>query len=99
LNVEHQRFRVTHPFHPWFGREFALVTYRQNWGEDRVYFHDEAGQLIALPARWTSIFPSDPFVVLSAGRSPFCFAQLLELARLIQHADAVQSSVSCERGP
>ena len=73
LNVEQQRFRVTHPFHPWFGREFALVTYRLNWGEERVYFHDDAGRLVAIPARWTSVFPADPFVVVSAGRSPFCF--------------------------
>jgi hypothetical protein len=87
LNVEQQRFRVTHPFHPWFGREFKLVTYRLNWGEDRVYFHDDAGELTALPARWTNVFPPDPFAVLSAGRSPFCFAQLLELARMIRHAD------------
>jgi len=47
LNVEQQRFRVTHPFHPWFGREFALVTYRLNWGDERVYFHDDAGRLTA----------------------------------------------------
>jgi Family of unknown function (DUF5372) len=81
---------VTHPFHPLFGREFQLVTYRQNWGEDRVYFHDDTGQLVALPARWTSVFPSDPFAVLSAGRSPFCFAQLLELARMIQQSHSVR---------
>jgi len=66
------------------------VTYRQNWGEERVYFHDDEGQLVALPARWTSVFPSDPYVVLSAGRSPFCFALLLELARLIQQLDTVR---------
>jgi hypothetical protein len=90
LNVHQQRFRVTHPFHPWFGREFALVTYRQNWGEDRVYFHDDAGQLIGLPARWTSVCPSDPFVVLSVGRSPFCFAELLELARMIQQSHSAR---------
>jgi transposase len=30
---------VTHPFHPLHGREFSLVTYRHNWGENRVYFH------------------------------------------------------------
>jgi hypothetical protein len=84
LHVEQQRFRVTHPFHPWFGREFTLVTYRLNWGEERVYFHDDAGRLVAIPARWTSVFSADPFVVVSAGQSPFRFAQLRELARLIQ---------------
>ena len=75
---------MTHPFHPWFGREFALVTYRLNWGEERVYFHDDTGQLVAIPARWTSVFPTDPFILVSAERSPFRFSQLRELARLIQ---------------
>jgi hypothetical protein len=60
------------------------VTYRLNWGEERVYFHDDAGRLAAIPARWTSVFPVDPFVVMSAERSPFRFAELRELVRLIQ---------------
>ena len=59
------------------------MTYRLNWGEERVYFHDDAGRLVAIPARWTSVFPADPFVVLSAERSPFRFAELRELVRLI----------------
>lgn len=90
---------MTHPFHPLFGREFRLVTYRQNWGEDRVYFHGDAGQLTALPARWTSVFTSDPFAVLSAGRSPFCFAQLLELVRMIQQSQAVRQAENQEGRP
>jgi fermentation-respiration switch protein FrsA (DUF1100 family) len=90
---------VTHPFHPLFGREFQLVTYRQNWGEERVYFHDDAGQLVALPARWTSVFPTDPFAVLSAGRSPFCFTQLLELTRMIRHLQAAEPVKNLDGGP
>jgi hypothetical protein len=33
-------FKVTHPFHPLYGCTFELVIYRNNWGEDRVYFHN-----------------------------------------------------------
>lgn len=77
-----RRFRVTHPFHPLTGREFELLTYRHNWGEDRVYFH-EAGELRSLPAAWTSVDPADPFVAVAAGRSPFRVADLLELAGLV----------------
>jgi hypothetical protein len=66
-----------------FGREFVLVTYRHNWGENRVYFHDDQGRLIALPALWTSVLPPDPVVALAAGRSPFRFTDLVELARLL----------------
>jgi hypothetical protein len=59
------------------------VTYRNNWGEQRVYFHDAEGRLTALPAAWTDIFSPDPFAVISAGRSAFRVTDLLELIQLI----------------
>lgn len=59
------------------------MTYRFNWGEDRVYFHDAAGRLVAVPAAWTDVFAPDPFVALSAGRSAFRVGDLLELTRLV----------------
>ncbi len=59
------------------------MTYRNNWGEQRVYFHDAEGRLTALPAAWTDLFSPDPFAVISAGRSAFRATDLLELARLI----------------
>jgi hypothetical protein len=68
---DERTFRITHPFHPLCGREFALIERRENWGEDRVYYHDDGGRVAALPARWTSVFPPDPVVALSAGRSAF----------------------------
>jgi hypothetical protein len=61
-----------------------LVTFRLNWGEQRVYFHDEAGHLVAVPAQWTDVFPPDPFVAISAGRSAFRTQDMLELARLLE---------------
>jgi Family of unknown function (DUF5372) len=74
---------VTHPFHPLAGRDFELVVYRQNWGEDRVHLHDEAGDLFSLPAGWTDMAAADPFVVVAAGRCPFTTAGLLALADLV----------------
>lgn len=82
---------VTHPFHPLRGREFDLVTYRHNWGEDRVYFHDDRGELTALPASWTSVAAKDPFLELAAGRCLLRFADLtnlLVLARQIEERQA-----------
>jgi hypothetical protein len=38
--------------------------------------------MASLPARWTSAVSDDPFVVVSAGRSHFRIADLLELARI-----------------
>jgi hypothetical protein len=76
-------FRVIHPFHPLYGQQFSLVTVRNNWGEDRVYYHDEQGRLCCIPARWTDAVPADPVVVISAGRSPFRLQDLRELVRLL----------------
>jgi uncharacterized protein DUF5372 len=75
-------FVVTHPFHPLKGREFALVTYRHNWGEDRVYFHDDGRNLASLPASWTSVAPQDPFREFAAGRCLLRFVDLIELLAL-----------------
>jgi hypothetical protein len=82
---------VTHPFHPLLGHEFEQVDRRQTWGEDRVYFHDEYGELKRLPAAWTSAAQVDAFVVISAGRSHFRVEDLLELASLIARAAEAQA--------
>jgi Family of unknown function (DUF5372) len=74
---------VTHPFHPLFGRQFEFVVRRRNWGDDRVYYHDERGELGSLPTAWTDVADTDPFVVMAAGRCPFRVADLLVLADLV----------------
>jgi len=74
---------VTHPFHPWRGREFVFVVARRTWGEDRVFFVDEDGVQRSLPRAWTDIADLDPFVVVAAGRSPFRVDDLLALVELI----------------
>ncbi len=63
------------------------MTYRHNWGEDRVYFHDEDGRLVSLPAGWTSVNPQDPFVVTSAGRSLLRVDDLVKLVDLVRELD------------
>ena len=68
------------------------MTYRLNWGEQRVYFHDDSGRLVAIPAAWTSVFPADPFVVCAAGRAPFRLRDLVELSELL--ASLEQGGVS-----
>jgi hypothetical protein len=76
--------RITHPFHPRFGQEIDFVVHRHNWGEDRVYFRESDGHLASLPARWTSVVPDDPFVVVAAGRSHFRVEDLIDLAALVR---------------
>ena len=75
---------MTHPFHPWSGREFVFVAVRQTWAEDRVFFLDAVGRQDSLPVGWTDAAPPDVFVAVAAGRCPFRVADLLALARLAE---------------
>ncbi len=77
------RVRVTHPFHPWAGREFEFVKRRNNWRADRVYVRDEAGELVSLPAEWTDAAGEDPFVVVAGGRAAFHLDGLVALSELV----------------
>ena len=83
-DIENRSFRVIHPYHPLFQQEFELVSCRQNWGEDRVWFHDRDGVLRSIPANWTDAAGVDPYVAVAAGRSLFRIPDLLELVQRIQ---------------
>ena len=83
-DIAPQTLRVTHPFHPWYGRSFELVARRTAWGEDRVYFHDENEQLFGIPATWTDVVAVDPWVQVAAGRALFRAADLVELLLLMR---------------
>jgi Family of unknown function (DUF5372) len=74
---------VTHPFHPWVGRELVMVGIRQAWGEDRVFFFDEDGAQRSLPTGWTDVAAADPFVARAGGRSALRVADLLALVDLL----------------
>ena len=77
-------FEVINPHHPLKGQRLKLVTYRHNWSEDRVYFHDSGGRLRSIPACWTTVLPADAFVALAAGRCLFRYEDLLKLADLME---------------
>jgi len=86
-NVLSRRFKITHPFHPWSGQEFDLVTYLHTWGENRVYFQrKESEHLVSVPASWTDVVPQDPVVQLAAGRSLFRVPDLLELVQMVEES-------------
>lgn len=74
---------MVHPFHPNHGQQFAIVTIRQNWGDEVLYYRDRVGRLVSIPACWTDRVAPDPVVVISAGQSPFRLEDLLELTRLM----------------
>jgi hypothetical protein len=83
-DVAARTFQVTHPFHSWHGRQFELVAYKSAWGEDRVYFYNEEQELIALPASWTDVIATNPFVSVAGGRALFRPDDLVELADLLR---------------
>jgi Family of unknown function (DUF5372) len=91
--------RVTHPFHPWAGREFEFVKRRHNWRADRVYVRDDRGELVSLPAEWTDAVPDDPFVVVSVGRAPFHLDGLVALSELVASLAAARGSGSGRSSP
>ena len=74
---------MTHPFHPWSGREFLFLSVGHNWGEDRVFFLDDDGVKHSLPLGWTDAASPDVFATVAAGRSPFRVSDLIALACLV----------------
>ena len=79
------RFRVTHPFHPLYEREFRLIDRRvRGTGGDRVYFYDDHGRLESMPASWTDMTAEEPFIAVSAGRAYFRVDDLVRLISLLE---------------
>jgi hypothetical protein len=85
--------RVTHRFHPLFGRVFPFVKRHRSWEHDRVYVTGDGGVLLSLPVEWTDLAGEDPFVVVAGGRSPFRTQDLLDLADLIATLSVPGSAV------
>jgi len=82
-----RRFKIIHPFHPWSGQTFELITYLHTWGENRVYFQQqESEHLVSVPASWTDVAAEDPLVQLAAGRSLFRAPDLLELVQMVEES-------------
>ncbi len=86
---------MTHPFHPLYGQQFEILSYRHNWGEYRVTFYETPGHVRALPAAWTSVAPADPSVILAAGRADFRLADLLQLSQLIHRIQERNEEEEC----
>src|ERR1051325_346479 len=77
-----RRFRVTHPFHPWFGREFEYEDDRERFGHRRLFYRLDNGQIAYFLTRWTDQAAKDPFVEMAGGRALARPRDLLELAEL-----------------
>jgi hypothetical protein len=60
-----------------------LVTRKLTWGEDRVFYYDQAGALKSFLSNLTDLVSEDAFAHISAGRSAFRVDDLVELRRLL----------------
>ena len=62
-----------------FGQSLELAAQAREWGEERVYYRDHSGRMRFLPACWTSLGVTDPFVLLAADRAYFSLEDLIRL--------------------
>lgn len=75
--------RVTHPFHPLYGKEFVFIACQCGWREERVWFYREDGSTASLPLAWCDLQPPDPYLVVGEGRAAFRVKDLLRLSELL----------------
>jgi len=76
--------RVTHPFHPFSGQQFACVGERYNRYGRRLLLQIDDQIVCSVPPQWTDLVAPDPELVLGERRALFRLADLVELARLVE---------------
>ena len=84
--------RVTHPFHPLSGRQFACVGERCNRYGKRLLLRVDDAAARSIPPQWTDLVPPDPEIALGGNRALFRVADLLELAKLVEELSRRKSS-------
>ena len=82
------RFRVTHPFHPWFGREFEYEDDQERFGHRRLFYRLDNGQIAYFLTRWTDQAPKDPFVEMAVGKALARPKDLLDLIEILAGLNA-----------
>ena len=74
---------MTHPFHPFSGRQLACVGERYNRYGMRLLLELDDASVCSVPPQWTDVVAPDPEIVLGGQRALFRVADLLELVRLV----------------
>jgi hypothetical protein len=75
--------RVTHPFHPFSGRQLTCVGERYGRYGTRLLLQADDETACSVPPSWTDLVAPDPEVVMGDKRALFRIADLIELARLV----------------
>jgi len=79
-----QFVRVTHPFHPLFGRQLPCVGKRYNRYGERLLLQADSAAVWSVPPQWTDLVGLDPEVVMGHGRALMRAVDLMELAGLVK---------------
>jgi hypothetical protein len=79
-----QFVRVTHPFHPLFGRQLPCVGKRYNRYGERLLLRVDGATVWSVPPQWTDLAGPDPEVVMGHGRALLRAVDLMELASLVK---------------
>ncbi|MFJ1260861.1 DUF5372 family protein, partial [Cupriavidus sp. CuC1] len=74
---------ITHPFHPFSGRQLVCVGERYNRSGKRLLLRVDDRTVCSVPPEWTDIAAPDPEVVMGQGRALFRVADLMTLADLV----------------
>ena len=61
-----------------------MIERKNIWGEDRVQYINENGDMCLIPTCWTDAAEPDLFITVSEGRSHFRFDDLQELTKILK---------------
>jgi hypothetical protein len=75
--------RITHPFHPFGGRQLLCVGERYNRSGKRLLLRVDDTIVCSVPPQWTDATAPDPELVMGQERALFRVVDLLELAVLV----------------
>ena len=87
-----QFVRVTHPFHPLFGRQLPCVGKRYNRYGKRLLLQVDDATVWSVPPQWTDLWHPDPEVIMGGGRALVRAVDLIELASLVRRLSDKLSS-------
>ncbi len=74
---------VTHPFHPFSGRQLVCVGERYNRYGTQMLLRVDDVTVCSVPRGWTDLVAPDPEIVIGEQRSFVRVGDLLKLAQLV----------------
>ena len=85
--------QINHPFHPQSGCRIQVIKVQHFKTGEALVFYRTDKKLVTMPLAWTDLDSPDPFITLSAGRSPFRLTDLVQLAKLVKEVGQAHENV------